>query len=478
MSWLDSLRNRVMGSSSGEESTHREEMDRNAPISSSGMSRGEPRDEEIERVKPEKLEKYYFYEPLAYAGVNFYVNHVTGEDYKIMELEGQDSNKKHKVRDFLSKVSFNSKLDAIMRDMGIYGNAFIELVWNKKGDELVDLVILDPKDMEFLKAKNDSGEEVVAVDEMGDPIGYIQKIDGFGSQRKDVERYKEIVSDFDHIDMDHIKVENGIPFHRDEIAHFRLQLLSDSLMGVGLIEPVFDTITLKIESEEALGDGLKRAATPDLVGKAGTFDEQEPVRSGDTDALKSSLENMRKGDFGVIAIPEYYDISQLEPDIAGQQEYYRMFSDLIAVGMGLPPGLISRGADVGTGVAEIQNSLTEKVIKSFQNSISRDCREQIFEVILDANKISETPDMKWKDLNILTKGKKVRRIGELLRAGAITRDRRLEQHLRDLEDLPPLPEETEDEEKERKEQANKNISRSSLREELQSLINEEERKEL
>ncbi len=442
MAWYDKFVDRLKGRSRNSPERQRVELDRASPISGGGVNKGKPRSETIDRVDPQDLEEYYYFEPIAFAGVNFYAHHVTGENFKI---QGDNKQYVRDVENFLDNVSFKTKLNAIMRDLGIFGNAFMEIVWQKNKAKVRDLVQLDPKNVEFLKVGR-AGNEEIAVDETGEPIGYIQTRSN-GKVNK--ERYKEIASKFNNINEKDLKKERGVPFHRDEIVHFRLQNLSSSLMGVGLIEPVYPTITIKLNAEEALEEGMKRQSMPDIVGKAGSFDENEPVSASDTNKLKSSLEAMRQQDFGVVAVPEYYDIETLESDIGGQEEYFRMLQDLIIVGMGLPPGLLSRGADVGSSIAEIQHALTERVMSSFQKSLTRDCREQIFTVVLDEEDVSEVPDMVWKELNPLTRGKKIRRIGELARAGLITRDRELEDHLRELEDLPSLPEESEEDKKER-----------------------------
>ncbi|MFB6076248.1 MAG: phage portal protein, partial [Candidatus Aenigmatarchaeota archaeon] len=445
MSWYDSFKDKVLGSS--EPDPGRAELDKKSPVSSGGVHRGKTPDEKIVRIPPTELEKLYYEDPLVHAGINFYTRQITGEEFTIIPTSGTSDNDLHRIREFVETTELRNKLGNAMRDMGIYGNAFMEIIWNKRGDKVKDLVPLDPKNMEFIKEKV-KGKKKVATDEMGEPIGYIQKVGGMSSN-KDIEKYNEIVSKFKGIQMKDIEVEKGIPFHRDQIVHFRLQKLSDTLMGIGLIEPVYDIVKMKMNVEDALEDGISRSSRPDLVGKVGTFQENEPVRAKDTEALKNNLEKMRSEEYGVISIPEYWDVDELDTDVKGLDEYYQIYNDLTIVGMGLPPGMLSRGSGVTSGIAEIQNALSEKVFQTFQNSITLDCRRQIFTTILEEDDLNKVPQLEWKELNPLTKGKKARRIAELARAGLITRDRELEQHIRELEGLPPLPEESEEERKER-----------------------------
>lgn len=454
MGWRDSLADIIKGSSSSDNrSKSTDELDKHHPLSKSGgLSRGKPKSEGVDRPSFSSLEEYYYLEPLVFAGVNFYAMNIAGEDFI---LEGTNDNYIHKLRDFTYRSNLQEKKRSILRDLAIFGNSFEEIIWNKKGNEIKDLAILDPKNMEFIKKGSGYSNEV-AVDDMGDPIGYIQKVNRVGMSNKNRERYDDIAKDFD-LEPDDLQIEQGIPFHRNEIAHFRLQKLSDSLMGVGIVEPVVDVLELKMSVESTLEKGVKKSAVPDLIGKVDSFDEEEPARSADIEDLKKSLVKMRKKEFGVISIPEYWDVDTISSDMGGIDEYYKNLNDLVSVGMGIPPGLLSRGEGVSSNIADIQYSFNDKVMQSFQNSFARDCRQQIFSQVLDEDDVNEIPKLVWKELSYLSKGKKVNRIGELARGGLITQDRRLENHLRELEGLPLLPEETEEEKVKREEERQEKI---------------------
>jgi hypothetical protein len=405
-----------------------------------------------ERKKMEDLEKLYYMEPLLFAGVNFYVNQAVSAG---LEVEAQDKKVEAYVRDWIERVNLVDKLEKVMQDMCIYGNAFLELVWDRKRTEIVDLAIIDPKSIDFIRDR----DNLPLVDAIGRPVGYIQKVP------EEKPEYRQLLQDIvtaKGVSMEQVSFEvTGIPFAAEDLAHFRLYILSDTLMGVGLIEPLYDTVILKLQVEEALGHGLQKSGFPLFVAKLGKEGIHEPTEAEIKtfeEKVMSQIDEARD-----LVVPYYYDIDILGVSkIEKLKEYLDYFVDLIASGLSIPHSILLRGERIGSTVADVQADNAERKLKAFQAKLISITREQILEPLIRAAGFKEVPRLRFKPTSSIFMRRKADRLGILARAGLLTPDRDLEAYIRSLEDLPAIPEET-PEARERRERVRAQVIRDNAK---------------
>jgi len=405
-----------------------------------------------ERKKMEDLEKLYYMEPLLFAGVNFYVNQAVSSG---LEIEAKDKKVEAYVKDWAEKVNLVDKLEKIMQDMCIYGNAFVELVWDRKRTEILDLAIIDPKSIDFIRDR----DNLPLVDAIGRPVGYIQKVP------EEKPEYRQALQDIVNakgVSIEQVSLDvRGIPFPVEDIAHYRLFILSDTLMGVGLIEPLYDTVVLKLQVEEALGHGLQKSGFPLFVAKLGKEGIHEPTEA----EIKTFEEKVMSqiDDARDLVVPYYYDIDVLGVSkIEKLKEYLDYFVDLIASGLSIPHSILLRGERIGSTVADVQADNAERKLKAFQAKLITTTRDQVLTPLIKSAGFKEVPKLRFKPTSSIFMRRKADRLGILARAGLLTPDRNLEAYIRSLEDLPSMPEEA-PEERERRERMRAQVIRDNAK---------------
>jgi len=310
-------------------------------------------------------------------------------------------------------------------------NSFLEKIRDREG-KLVGLGRIDAKSMSYILDK----EGKVLVDSLGLPIGYIQEV----STYYDEESFKKIVSKrgVDPSDADYT---GGVPFDRDEIVHFKLYTLSDTQMGVGLVEPLFDVARLKMEAEEALGRGIQRAGQPLIVAHIGAPEGPPEATDTSPEKIKAFNETIMKNldELKNITLPYYYDIEYKEPKELDQlREYLDYFSSLIASGLGLPQSVLLSGRGVASKPAQLQADSVRSTIKAFQRNIARTVEKDIFRPLVQEAGLEEVPKLRFKSTSPSELNSTVERLTAMARAGLITPDKKLEEWYRSIEGVPEI----------------------------------------
>lgn len=393
---------------------------------STSKKRSKITEEAPTRREIEKLEKLYYMEPLLFSGINMYVSYVAAADY---DLIGKDTKALTLIEKFIEDSDFDDKLLKIMQDLLIYGNAFVELLWNMKGDEIVDIGIIDPKSMKFIKNK----EGKVLTKDDGKPVGYVQKVTAV--QTDVLER---ILRD-EGIPLTDAQYSSGIPFKAEDIAHLRYHTLGDTMMGVGLVEPMYDTVYVKLQVEEDLGAVISKIATPTYHTKIGMKEVHDPDPEEIRDFSRDTMAKIE--DIKEVTTPYYYDITTIGVErIDRLQGYLQYFTEQICSGLGIPHSLLLKGERVGTGVTDLQEEQFEKNVRIFQKTLSYQIKREIFEPMCATLNISKdaVPRIEWKIFSPRFLSRRARRLGEFARAGYITPDDNIEEQIRREEELPEL----------------------------------------
>jgi len=386
----------------------------------------------VNRITPLNLLKLYLMEPLLYSGVNIYIKEVASS----FKLVCEDEEALKHIQKFVDKVNLPEKLRRIVWDLCVYGNSFLEKI-PYEDNPIEDLVPIDSKSMNFLKDKNGA----ILEDKVGKPLGYWQQ----HSNPTDVSgRLGEICSN-GGVSPDDVEIFTGIPFARSDIIHFRLNVLSDSDMGLGLIEPLYDTVMLKLKVEEALGKAVQRVGIPQHIVYLGTPDHRK-VSGAEKEAVDRVLANAEAQDY--FTFPWYIKLDTTRVErIEKLHEYLEYWVDQICSGLGIPHSVLLRGERIGSGVADTHEDQLQKNILSFQDIIARTIEQEIFKPLCRGYR--SVPKIIWKRVSLLQTTKILESIGALSRAGQLTPDRATEQWLRELLDMPGIEKESSDEQETR-----------------------------
>lgn len=254
-----------------------------------------------------KLESIYKTDQLIFQAINIISSFAVSKGYEYVVSENTEDQleMRDKIISFDNKVGLAKLLTDIVRHLHIYGNAYLEVVYSKTDDKkVVDLALIDPKTITF--KKRGTGE--IDFDESGNIKGYIQTVNA-----------------------------KKIELTPDQIIHFRINTIADSLTGTGIIEPLVKIIEAKRNIETGLAEAVYRHGFPQFHVKLGDTDHQPTAEQVTEESEKYKRINS-KSEF---VTPYYYDIKVLEsPALKGGESYLKYFIDQIVAGTGVPKTIL------------------------------------------------------------------------------------------------------------------------------------------
>jgi len=195
-----------------------------------------------------EYEKYYKTEGTVFAAINLIAYNAVMVGYKIYS---HDPDAKHLIEQYCKKLDLDSFLLPMMRFALIYGDAFLEKIYNKKG-QISRLKKIDPKSM------------IIHTNKYGEIVGYQQEIGG----------------------------KKGPIIDPKYIVHFSLFDLADGPYGISLIGPAKQAIERMIKADDALTSAMIRHGTAKYVATIGTPEEGQLPPDEVLDAIKEELEDI------------------------------------------------------------------------------------------------------------------------------------------------------------------------------------------
>lgn len=272
-----------------------------------------------------KLESIYKTDQMIFQAINIISTFAISKGYEYIVSENTDEQleMKEKILSFDAKVGLSKLLTDVVRHLHIYGNAYLEIVYSKTDkNKVVDLALIDPKTISFKKRGN--GE--IDFDESGNIKGYVQKVNA-----------------------------KTVDLSPDQIIHFRINTIADSLTGTGIIEPLIKVIEAKRNIEIGLAEAVYRHGFPQFHVKLGDSDHQ-PTTDQVTEESEKYKRINSKSEF---VTPYYYDIKLLEaPSLKGGESYLKYFIDQIVAGTGVPQSILlgtGEGSNRATSFTQQQN---------------------------------------------------------------------------------------------------------------------------
>lgn len=359
----------------------------------------------ITRVEKKALELAYILDPICFNSINQIMSTFLASDYKLI---GAPARVITEFEDFLKEIEFDEYvLPNIVMHTCIYGSSYNELVYNKKGTDIVDIEPIDPKTMDYQKGMG----EQIEVDAKGLPVGYVQKIQRSNKQ---------------------------IKFPREDVAHIGLYFVGDQFYPVGVIEPVYKTTQRKMNIEEGLAQAAYRHGFPIMVAKCG-----DPSHEPSPQEIDNVLTKMKQMYYKTeMAVPYFYEIDLKEPTkLETYQEPMNYFIAQQISGIGVPRSYVTGSEETSNRAAlTVQNMMFEKRIGWMQRHIGSQIEKQVFARISDLRKLKGYPEMQWQPLNLDSLTEKAQRLRIYADLGFVSPDDiELANIIRDREQFPPLP---------------------------------------
>jgi len=351
-----------------------------------------------------RLEQLYFSDGIIFNSINTWIELICSPGFNI---DTQNEKLRKRIEDFLHTIEFEDEiLPKIVQHMCVYGNAFVEIIYNNAGDKVVDLSDpLDPKSMDFLR---DPKTNIPILDIYGNPKAYAQKVN----------------------------LGKPLDIPADHMAHFRLYTLASSQLGIGLIEPIFWTALGKRNIDEKIAQQEFRRATPFVWVSVGD-ESHEPSPEEINDIHNAFKDITYKTDF---VGPYWYKVQFISSDPSESSiNAVKYFQDAIISGMGLPKAIVT-----GTGESEnraVLHSLiavTQRRVSRIQRAISNIIENKVFKKIceLEGYDKKEVPRMMWNEFSPESLTGKIDRLVKEVQVGLLVPDEDIQRMVRQWEKLP------------------------------------------
>lgn len=378
-------------------------------------------EEVLKRVSPVDLERIYIREGMVFNWINKVVESFLACDFRV-----NTSNEREKkiMDEFLRNSDFRNLLKTTVQHLLVYGNGFWELITNE-GPKLLTMGWIDAKSMDV---KRDMMGRII-YDKDGKPTAYVQYVK-WNIDISQVPKDRRV----EQKPMFTWQSGKGILLKRGEIVHFTLNTVGDSWWGVGLIEPIYNTVRVKQNAESGYAEAIQRVAYPRVWVQVG--DESHPPTQEQIDDVWNQLKNLEtKHQF---VSPYYYNPRILESKrIERLAQNLKYFSDQIVAGLGGPkPFITGLGTDTNKATLNDQKILFERSLKAMQEQISQTIVKEVFSIIAKQNKFRSIPTLVWEEISTESLDSKAERLVKYVNARLIIPDKEMRNIIRRSERLP------------------------------------------
>ena len=340
----------------------------------------------------DELLELYKQEPMAQRSIDIKAKDLFEAGFEIVGLEEEESNVIDELKLLLKKIRFKDKASAWARDAMVYGNGFMEILYAgdtaspdepPNGNDIADIVLVSPRQI-IIVEDNDPES-----DNYGQIVGYLSIPPMGGNKFPD-----RLI-----IDKSEVGLYQGRLIHPDRILHLKFNSLSDSHLGMSLLEPAYHVLKSKIDADKVLGTIMVRFAKPilDITVENGTAEEIK--KAGQYAAVMNQY---------VDKISFFAHDDKLNLDIKGAQgkaipprDYMDYLVEQLAVCFGIPKTLI-----VGAEQGSISGSDLNLV--SYFQSLEKDQQTILTPLILElfrrywwvkyGQELPEGIDIKWNRL--------------------------------------------------------------------------------
>jgi len=304
--------------------------------------------------------------PVAKCSVNSTVNFAIQSGY---ELEGSEAAVK-KIEEWIDLVNYDLMMMDAMRQMQIYGNAWLE--------------VSDINSPKFLP-----------VDQMYVVVNSGDENDG------QIKGYSQIIREG----------EEGIPFDPKDMVHFiwnEESGLGSGFYGVSDLKAGATVLQRLLNFQEDIGEVMHNHAQPILHWVLGS--EDSPATKPQIDAFKDNLGDREVGgdlitSWGVEGKAITADLRMVQPD--GMLKHLE--NQLISA-LGVPATFIRGGESSNKATAEVELQTFDRRVKSIRRVVSSYTEDYIFPLITGGDKVK----IIWNEPSFETEAKKAEMVKNLV----------------------------------------------------------------
>lgn len=365
-----------------------------------------------DRVKREQLEEDYRFDPTIFNIINTCLQVSSHAGFKI---KTKTSKWQVWYDKFFSEIgtigeetTVSELVEYILQDMLMYGNSFVELIYDDETDsKVVDLHMLPEKKMDYVKTS--TGE--IITDKYGKSIGYTLTLPWGYESSTDGDKVPKQFEDLASVGT------NQIFFLPHRVAHFKLFTYGERFYGIGLIEPAHLSSFRKRMIEEARANEIYTRGANTIIATVGNETHQATTQIL-SDTLKQ-IANFKHDRY--FAFPDYVKIGTLPIDQNNAiDETLKYLTLAQATSAGIPFALANSSGEATnrqtlSNQQQILELRLEKIITKFTECFTK----FILKRIAKTNEIPEIAEIKFGDIRVEEKNDKSKRIVEYAKINAI-----------------------------------------------------------
>ena len=380
---------------------------------------------DIKRVDLQELELTYLHNPTIFNGVNKIVQTIMSANHEIVANDKNVKNYFDKFTENLgnsgSDITWDELLSDIFKHQCIYGRSFIENIYNKRQNSIVDWDILDPKKIDYAKDKNGK----IVLDKFSRPVGYFQTIPlGEDAVIKDQVLPQDVIAPAQG---------KSIFLEPKFLAQMKLFTVGDAFYPIGIIEPIYKTSLRKMNIEDALANAIYRLGFPIVWAQLGDMNH-EPTPQQVENMLKKLKDLTNKSE---IATPYYYNLQILESKKSEKlKEHLDYFREQEIAGMGIPKPFAT-GSAGGATMATLgkQDAMFQLTLRDIIRKTIFSIEKYMFAPICRLEHFKEVPKIKWDIVGTDELDRKAKRLFKYVQAGLIDPDIKISEFIKKTENL-------------------------------------------
>jgi len=286
----------------------------------------------------------------------------------------------------LSKVGADTTWDNILtrvyQDCYIYGGSYDELVWNEADTRIVDVKILDPKEMDFARDGNNN----IVLDENEKPVGYVQTVP------YEIDPEEEGMGD--PVPENVAISGNKVFIQAKRICYIPLYTFGDGFEGMGKVEPAHKATIWKLNLLKAGAESASRRGFSPVIAKVGTENVHPTPQM-----VANVLEKLKTLDYSkYMAIPNYVELTTLDvKSIETYEGFLKYLTAMQSASLGVPvPFVTGLGEETNRSTLGTQLEVFKLSLNSIASDrISKSIEKNMFKPIAESNGLAEFPRLKW-----------------------------------------------------------------------------------
>lgn len=304
-------------------------------------------------------------EPMIFRSLILKARYITAYGYKytynrrrMLNLNKNEDDILDFFYDWDEYISMTSKLFSIYVCCSLYGNAFIEKVYDERGYNgggwgIKDLKVIHPVSM------------------------YVERGD-----RGEIIRYWQKPPNYHGKNLETIRKMGGMPIPPNRIVHFKWNDFVNKTYGMSDLRPLIDTISMKVGMREDASIMVQQRANPIITWYVGDLDH--PVASKVVSAISQYIAVVADGSNDVV-LPGFVkgDVLSTGDKMPNINDYISMFSSEIVKGIGVPEVLLGEGNETTEATASVQMESFYGEIRYIQNAFSDKLRREVFVDIIN-----------------------------------------------------------------------------------------------